>query len=306
MGRYALRRLLQTIPILFGVSILIFLFVRAIPGDPAVILAGPDATAQDVTILRERLGLDRSLPEQYGIFIWGLLRGDLGNSLRTGAPVTQEIGLRLGPTLELAATAIGIAIVVGLMAGVVSAVYRNTWVDYTTMVGAMMGISFPSFWLGLMLMSLFAVQLRWLPSSGRTTGASLVLPAVTLGLSAAASIARFTRASMLQVLHSDFIRTARAKGVTELGVNLRHALGNALIPVITVVGLQFGFLLGGSVVVESVFSWPGVGRLLVDAIGMRDYPVIQALMLLFSLQFMLISLLVDLAYGLADPRVRYE
>lgn len=306
MLRYIVRRIWQLVPILFGVSVVIFLFVRAIPGDPAIVLAGPDATPQDIAILRSRMGLDRPLPVQYAYFLRNLLHGDLGTSLRSGAPVTQEIAAHIGPTVELALAATAIAAVIGLTAGVLSAVRRNTWLDYAVMMSAMFGISFPSFWLGLLLITVFAVTLGWLPSSGNDSWTSLILPAVTLGAPAAASIARFTRSSMLNVLQADYVRTARSKGLPETAVVMRHALRNALITVITVVGLQFGFLMGGSVVVESVFAWPGIGRLLVDSIASRDYPVIQALMLLFSLQFVLISLLVDVLNALVDPRVSYD
>lgn len=306
MARYAAKRILQTLPILFGVSIIIFLFLRMIPGDPARLMAGPDATAEDIELVRRDLGLDRPPLQQYIEYMTRALHGDFGRSMVTGRPVVDEIKDRLWPTLELAAVSIAIAILIGLVAGVLSAVRRNTWIDYLAMFVSVLGISVPAFWLGLMLMYVFAVGLRWLPPFGYGTWQHFVLPAITLGAGAAAYIARFARASMLEVLGQDYIRTARAKGVYEAKVNFSHALKNALIPVVTVTGLQFGFLLGGTVVIESVFAWPGIGRLLVDAVNARDYPVVQTLMLLFALQFVTVNLAVDLLYAVLDPRVSYE
>lgn len=294
------------IPILFGVSLLIFLFVRMIPGDPARLMAGPQATPEEIELVRQDLGLDKPPLQQYLGYMNKALRGDFGKSMASRRPVAVEIGEKLMPTFELAAVSMGIAIGIGLAAGVTSAVRRNSWLDYTAMVGALVGISVPAFWLGLMLMYFFAVGLKLVPPFGYGTWQHYILPAVTLGVGAAASIARFTRASMLEVLGQDYIRTARAKGLAEAKVNLMHALKNAMIPVITVTGLQFGFLLGGTVVIESVFAWPGIGRLLVQAVEGRDYPVIQTLMLLFALQFVLINLVVDLLYAAVDPRISYE
>lgn len=306
MARYAAKRILQTLPILFGVSIIIFLFLRLIPGDPARLVAGPDATAADIELVRRDLGLDRPPLQQYIEYMTRALHGDFGRSMVTGRPVVDEIKDRFWPTLELAGVSIAIAILIGLVAGVLSAVRRNTWIDYLAMFVSVLGISVPAFWLGLMLMYVFAVGLRWLPPFGYGTWQHFLLPAITLGTGAAAYIARFARASMLEVLGQDYIRTARAKGVYEVKVNFNHALKNALIPVVTVTGLQFGFLLGGTVVIESVFAWPGIGRLLVDAVNARDYPVVQTLMLLFALQFVTVNLVVDLLYAVLDPRVSYE
>ena len=294
------------IPILFGVSVVIFLFVRMIPGDPARLMAGPQATPQEIQLVREDLGLDQPPVEQYFDFMGKALQGDFGKSMRTRLPVTKEIGLRLGPTVNLAVVSMLVAVVMGLSAGVISAVKRNTWLDYTAMVSALLGVSIPSFWMALMMMYLLAVKWQLLPVFGYGSWKHYVMPAITLGVGAAASIARFTRASMLEVLNQDYIRTARAKGLPETKVNLWHALKNAMIPVITVTGLQFGFLLGGTVVIESVFAWPGLGRLLVEAVDGRDYPVIQTLMLFFSLQFVVINLAVDLLYAAIDPRISYE
>lgn len=306
MLRYSIKRLLELVPILFGVSVLIFLFVRMIPGDPARLLAGPQATAQDIQLVREDLGLDKPAVQQYFDFMGKALKGNFGKSMRTRLPVSTEIGLRLKPTVMLAVVSTLVAIAIGLTAGIVSAVYRNTWLDYLSMFGALVGVSLPSFWMALMMMYLFAVKWQWLPTFGYGSWQHYVMPAITLGAGAAATIARFTRNSMLEVLGQDYIRTARAKGLNERRVNLRHALKNALIPVVTVTGLQFGFLLGGTVVVESVFTWPGLGTLLVGAVESRDYPVIQTLMLFFALQFVLINLVVDLVYAAIDPRIAYE
>jgi glutathione transport system permease protein len=306
MWRYTVRRLIQMIPILFGVSVIIFLFVRMIPGDPARLMAGPQATQQEIQLVREDLGLDRPAMQQYFDYMGKAFQGNFGKSMRTRLPVTTEIGLRLGPTVKLAVVSMAVAVVIGLSAGIISAVKRNTWIDYVSMVGALIGVSMPSFWMALMMMWLLSVHWQWLPVFGYGEWKHYVMPAVTLGFGAAASIARFTRASMLEVLSLDYIRTARAKGLTDNRVNLLHALKNAMIPVITVTGLQFGFLLGGTVVIESVFAWPGLGRLLVDAVDGRDYPVIQTLMLFFSVQFVVINLVVDLLYAAIDPRISYE
>ncbi|HEY3364869.1 MAG TPA: ABC transporter permease subunit [Symbiobacteriaceae bacterium] len=305
MWQYALRRLTHLIPILIGVSVLIFLFVRMIPGDPARLLAGQGATLQEIEMVRQDLGLDKKPVAQYFDYMGKALRGNFGKSMMTRLPVAKEIGLRLWPTVQLATVSMVVAIVIGISAGVVSAVKRNTWWDYTAMVGALIGVSIPSFWLALMLMYLLAVYVRVFPTFGYGTWRHFVMPAFTLGVGAAASIARFTRAAMLEVLNQDYVRTARAKGVQESKVRLKHALKNAMIPVVTITGLQFGFLLGGTVVIESVFQWPGLGTLLVNAVNGRDYPVVQTLMMLFALQFVLINLVVDLLYAVIDPRIHY-
>jgi len=294
------------IPILLVVAVIIFLFLHMIPGDPAQVVAGPEATAQDIIQTRIKLGLDLPLHEQFLKFISGVVQGDLGNSYRTNMPVLEMIGDRIGPTIELSVVSMVWAIIAGMFAGVVAATNRGKWQDQVTMFGAVAGISMPSFWLGLMLIELFAVQLGWLPSGGNTTYEHYILPSITLGSGVAAVIARFTRASLLETLGEDYVRTARAKGAQEWRVVWLHALRNALLPVVTMTGLQFGFLLGGSVVVEAVFSWPGMGSMLVDAVGMRDYPVIQAEMLLFAIQFMLINLLVDVLYAVINPQIRLE
>lgn len=305
MGRYLTKRLITIIPILFFVSIFIFLFVHLIPGDPARLVAGPDASYEDIKLIRKDLGLDKPLYEQYVNFIGNLFQGDLGTSLKTKQPVLKEIGIRFMPTFWLTLWSMVWAVIIGLIIGIISAKKRNKWQDYAGMFGAVSGISLPSFWLGLILIQFFSVKLGWFPTGGLESWKSYILPSLTLGTSVAAVIARFSRSSVMDVLKEDYIRTGRAKGLTEGKVIKRHALKNALIPVVTMTGLQFGFLLGGSVVIETVFSWPGLGRLLIDSVSFRDYPVIQAEMLLFSLEFILINLIVDVLYGFLNPQIRY-
>ena len=304
MLAYFLRRLVGTIPVLVTVSILVFGFVRLLPGDPARLVAGPDASETDVQAVRQDLGLDRPIYWQYARYIGETLRGNLGRSSRTRQPVAYEIGQRFMPTLWLTVAAMGWAVVAGMGIGVLSGVRRGRWQDQGGMVLAVSGLSFPPFWLGLLLIDLFSVRLGWLPTGGYETPASIVLPSFTLGLGVAAVLARFTRSAFVEVASEDYVRTARAKGLPERRVVWTHTLRNALIPVITMTGLQFGFLLGGAVVVETVFAWPGLGRLLVDSIGYRDYPVIQAEILLFSLEFILINLAVDLLYAVVNPEIR--
>lgn len=306
MPRYLARRLTIMVPLLVGVSMIVFVLIRLIPGDPAELMASQWATADDIAQVRRAWGLDQPLPIQYGVFLGNLLRGDLGRSVASGVPVAREIAARYPATLLLAAASMAVAVGIGGMAGVVSARRPYSWWDHAAMILALVGVSTPAFWAGLMLILLFSVVLGWLPASGMGSVRHLVLPAVTLGMVAAGIIARQTRSSMLDVLSQDYVRTAWAKGLAESAVTYRHALKNALIPVVTIVGLQFGTLLGGSVVVESVFAWPGMGRLLVDAVMVRDYPIVQAAVLLFAATFACINLLVDLAYGLLDPRIRYE
>jgi ABC-type dipeptide/oligopeptide/nickel transport system permease component len=302
---YILRRLFYMTPILFGVSLVIFLILHLVPGDPARLVAGPDATLEDVKIIRSSLGLDRPLPVQYVSWLGNLFQGDLGRSARTHRPVTHELWLTVPATVELTLTAVVVAIILGVGAGMIAAVRRNSIFDYASMVVALLGVCTPSFWLGLMLILVFAVKFDLLPTTGRGGLEYLVLPAVTLGAGAAAIIARVTRSSMLEVLGMDYIRTAHAKGLSARAVVLRHAMKNAFIPVITVIGLEFGYLLAGAVVTETVFAYPGVGRLLVEAIGFRDYPVIQGTLLLLALQFAVVNLVVDVLYGFIDPRISY-
>ena len=306
MLQYLLRRLLGLIPTLLIVGALVFMFVHLLPGDPARLAAGPDATPETVKLVRQDLGLDKSLPEQFLRFAGGVLRWDFGKSLRTKRPVSTEIAERFMPTFWLTIAAMAWSVTFGMFIGTLSAVWRNRWPDRLGMTLAVSGISFPAFALGMMLMQIFSVQLRWLPTVGADSWRHYILPSLTLGAAVAAIMARFTRSSFVDILGEDYVRTARAKGLTETVVVLKHGLRNALIPVVTMMGLQFGFLLGGSIVVEVVFNWPGLGRLLVDAVDQRDYPVIQALVLLFSLEFILINLIVDVLYAVINPTIRYR
>jgi glutathione transport system permease protein len=306
MTSYFLKRLLGLLPTLLIVAVLVFLFVHMLPGDPARLAAGPDADPQTVQLVRRDLGLDRPLPEQFVNFFGRMLQGDFGTSLRSRRAVSTEIGERFMPTLLLTLTSMIWSVIFGMAIGISSAVFRNQWPDRLGMTIAVSGISFPAFALGMLLMQLFSVQLGWLPTVGADSWRHYLLPSLTLGAGVAAVMARFTRASFVEVIQEDFIRTARAKGLKERSVIYKHCLRNALIPVVTMMGLQFGFLLGGSIVVETVFNWPGLGRLLVDAVTMRDYPVIQSLVLLFSLEFILINLIVDLLYGFINPTIRYK
>ena len=298
------RRILQSIPVLFGVSIVVFSMTHLIPGDTASVIAGLGASSEDIENVRRALRLDQPIYVQYGAFLADVFSGDFGTSFRTGRPVVDEILPRFVNTLALSAVALAVAIMIGVAAGIISAVKKNTVWDNAALVLSLVGISLPSFFLGLMLMLVFAVQLGLLPLSGNATLAHYVLPAVTLGTASAAVISRIMRSSLLEVVNQDYIRTARAKGLGETRVIGRHAVQNSLIPVVTVVGLQLGYLLGGAVVVETVFAWPGLGRLLVQSITARDFPVVQAAVLLIAVSFVTINLLTDLLYGILDPRIR--
>ncbi|WP_189022253.1 ABC transporter permease subunit [Paenibacillus albidus] len=306
MGRYALQRLLGVIPLLFVVSVLVFMFLHLIPGDPARLIAGQDATLEEIMGIRQQLGLDLPLWKQYVHYMSNLLSGDLGNSIQSGLAVTDMLMSRVMPTLWLTFLSMAWALLIGLLIGVVSAVYRNRWPDYVGTLAAISGMSVPGFWLGLVLIQIFSVELGWFPTGGVDTWKSYILPSITLGMGIMSMLARYSRSSMLETLREDYIRTGRAKGMREYVVIGRHALRNSLIQVVTVAGLQFGFLLGGSVMVETVFSIPGLGRLLVDSILFRDYTVIQALLLIFATQFILINLIVDLLYGVLNPKIRYS
>ena len=306
MLNYFVKRVLGVIPTLLIVAVLVFLFVHLLPGDPARLAAGPEADEATVDLVRRDLGLDKPMPEQFVRFFTNAVRGEFGSSLRSKRPVSEEIGERFWPTLNLTIASMVWAVIFGMVIGITSAVWRNKWPDRLGMTLAVSGISFPAFALGMRLMEVFSVQLGWLPSIGADTWKHYVLPSLTLGAAVAAVMARFTRASFVEVLQEDFVRTARAKGVRETVVVIKHCLRNAMIPVVTMMGLQFGFLLGGSIVVEKVFNWPGLGRLLVDAVEMRDYPVIQAEVLLFSLEFILINLVVDMLYTVINPTIRYK
>ena len=306
MLSYIARRLLGMIPTLLIVVVIVFLFVHILPGDPARLVAGSDADEATINLIRKDLGLDLPLPQQFLRYVEDLSQGNLGHSLRTKRPVTQEISERFMPTFWLTVTSMAWSVLFGMGIGISSAVWRNRWPDRLGMTLAVSGISFPAFALGMILMQIFSVQFGWLPTVGADSWKHYILPSVTLGAAVAAVMARFTRASFVEVIQEDFVRTARAKGLTETTVVFKHTLRNALIPVVTMMGLQFGFLLGGSIVVETVFNWPGLGRLLVDAVNQRDYPVIQGLVLMFSMEFILINLLVDVLYGAINPSIRYK
>ncbi|KVR78919.1 glutathione ABC transporter permease GsiC [Burkholderia vietnamiensis] len=306
MLNFLVKRLFGLLPTLALVAVLVFLFVHLLPGDPARLAAGPEADDATVALVRADLGLDRPLPAQFANFFVKIAHGDFGTSTRSKRPVSTEIGERFMPTLLLTLVSMVWATAFGMAIGIASAVWRNRWPDRLGMTIAVSGISFPAFALGMLLMEIFSVKLGWLPVVPDGTWKSYVLPSLTLGVAVAAVMARFTRASFVEVLNEDFVRTARAKGVHEPMVVLKHCLRNAMIPVVTMMGLQFGFLLGGSIVVEAVFNWPGLGRLLVDAVTMRDYPVIQAIVLLFSLEFILINLTVDVLYAVINPTIRFK
>ena len=306
MLSYVLKRLMGLIPTLFLVAVVVFLFVHLLPGDPARLAAGPEADEQTVALVRSDLGLDLPMHEQFVRFFVHAAQGDFGTSLRTKRPVNQEIMERFWPTLWLTMTSMVWAVIFGLFIGIFSAVWRNEWPDRVGMTLAVSGISLPPFALGMVLMEVFSVELGWLPTVGADSWKHYILPSLTLGAGVAAIMARFTRSSFIEILKEDFVRTARAKGLNERIVVIKHCLRNALIPVVTMMGLQFGFLLGGSIVVEKVFNWPGMGRLLIDAVEMRDYPIIQAEILLFSLEFIFINLIVDVLYAVINPSIRYK
>ncbi|ECB6853592.1 glutathione ABC transporter permease GsiC [Salmonella enterica subsp. enterica serovar Hvittingfoss] len=306
MLNYVLKRLLGLIPTLLIVAVLVFLFVHLLPGDPARLIAGPEADAQVIALVRQQLGLDQPLHVQFWHYITHVLQGDFGTSMVSRSPVSEEIASRFLPTLWLTITSMIWAVLFGMAIGIAAAVWRNRWPDRVGMTLAVTGISFPAFALGMLLMQIFSVDLGWLPTVGADSWQHYILPSLTLGAAVASVMARFTRSSFVDVLSEDYMRTARAKGVSETWVVLKHGLRNAMIPVVTMMGLQFGFLLGGSIVVEKVFNWPGLGRLLVDSVDMRDYPVIQAEVLLFSLEFILINLVVDVLYAAINPAIRYK
>jgi peptide/nickel transport system permease protein len=313
MWQYVLRRLLQTIPVLLGVSFAAFAIMHVVPGDPVRLIAGLDAPEEVVTRIRTELGLDRPLHVRYLSFLGRAVQGDLGRSLRARAPVVDDILARFPATLELTTVSMLIAVVVGIPLGLVAAVKRATWLDYLAMGTSLSTLSMPIFWVAIVAIWLFSLHLGWFPVSGRAGPPwewdglrHIALPALTLATTSIAIISRLTRSGMLEVLGHDYVKTAHAKGVAPLWVITKHALKNALIPVVTVIGLQYGFLLGGAVVTETIFAWPGVGRLAITAILQRDYPVVQGCVLLVATLFVLINLGVDLLYGWLDPRIRYD
>ncbi len=312
MSTFILRRVLQAIPVLILASVGVFLLLHMVPGDPALLLAGPDATPEVVVAVRKDMGLDQPLPVQYTLWMSHALRGDLGKSYISRLPVWQLIQNALPATIELTLAALVMAILLGIPTGILSAVKRQSMPDWAITAINALSLSIPNFWLGILLIILFALVLNWLPPGGRVellsnpgvAWKSLLLPALTLALHIGAVLSRFTRAAMIEVLHEDYIRTARAKGLSAIGVISNHAMRNALIPIVTVLGIQFGRLLGGAVIVESVFAWPGIGRMVLQAVLNRDYLLVQGALLLLVMTFIVINLIVDLLYGLLDPRIR--
>ncbi|KYD19983.1 hypothetical protein B4135_0882 [Caldibacillus debilis] len=334
MYAYIIRRLLMLIPVLFGLTLIVFFMIRAIPGDPAQIILGQAATEESIEALNKKLGLDKPWYVQYVNYLNDLLHGDLGDSIRTNSPISEQIWPYLAATFELSVVAMLIAVFIGVNAGIISAWYQNSWFDYIVMLLALIGVSMPIFWLGLMEQWVFAVQLDWLPTGGRENVRDpvepithlylldsllqgdmakftdvlqhLILPAAALATIPMAIIARITRSSMLEVMRTDYVRTARAKGLRMFWVVYKHSLKNAIIPILTVIGLQFGLLLGGAILTETIFSWPGIGRYIYDAINYRDYPVIQSGILIIALFFVLINLITDILYAVIDPRIKYR
>ena len=306
MIHFLSRRLLLTIPVLLGVATLVFSLIHLVPGDPVQAMLGDSASPNDIADLRGRLGLNRPLYVQYGSFLKGLAKGDLGVSLRTNQPVSAAIAERLPATVELATAAMIVAVLFAIPLGILAAVRAGTHVDHVATTLALVGISMPNFWLGPLLAIVFSVTLGWLPVAGRGTLAHLVLPAITLGAPLSAVLARMTRASVLEELRELYVLAARARGVSKARAVLRHAFRNSLIPIVTVLGLQIGAVLTGAVITETIFAWPGVGRLLIQSISFRDYPMVQGCILLIAVTYMSMNLLTDVVYGLLDPRIRYE
>lgn len=306
MRRYLFRRLSLLIPVILGVVTIVFLIVHMIPGDPVEIMLGEEARAVDKEALRHELGLDKPIHIQYAAYINGLVRGDLGQSIHTKRPVLKSIMNRLPATIELALAAMVVALVLAIPLGILAAYRKDSAVDHGSMVFALLGISMPNFWLGPLLIILFSLKLGWFPVSGRGGLAHLVLPSITLGTAMAAILTRMTRASMLDVINSDYVKAARAKGLSEMMVITKHAFRNALIPVVTIVGLLVGGLLAGSIITETIFAWPGIGRLTLQAINARDYPLVQGCVLVIALGYVLVNFATDIVYGLIDPRIRYE
>jgi peptide/nickel transport system permease protein len=304
VSRFLVRRLVLAIPVLLGVATLVFSLIHLIPGDPVQAMLGDAASPEGVIELRTRLGLNRPLHVQYAAFLMGVARGDLGVSLRTNERVSSAIAARLPATVELALAAMLVAVVIAIPTGIVAAVWSGTGVDHAATTLAMVGLSMPTFWLGPLLGLVFSVELGWLPVSGRGTVAHLVLPAITLGLPLAAVLARMTRASLMDELGEIYVTAARARGLSEARILLRHAFRNSLIPIVTVLGLQVGGVLTGAVITETIFAWPGVGRLLIQSIGFRDYPLVQGCILLIAVTYVSVNLLTDMAYALLDPRIR--
>jgi peptide/nickel transport system permease protein len=306
VGRFLVRRFLLTVPVLLGIVTLVFSLIHLVPGDPVQIMLGEGAQSNDVELLRHNLGLDRPILEQYSTYLKSLIRGELGTSFRFGEPVGQIIATRYPATIELAVLSLIVGIIIAFPSGILAATGPGKWFDKVITTLTLAGISLPNFALGPMVIILFSLILGWLPVSGRAGASSYVLPAMTLGFSLSAILTRMVRASMIEELQEDYIKTARAKGLSESKVVLKHALKNGLIPVVTVLGLQFGTLLAGAIITESIFSWPGLGRLTVQAINSRDYPLVQGCILVIAFTYVLVNLLTDLTYGFLDPRIKYE
>lgn len=314
MATYVLRRIVQAVPVLFLSSLLVFSLVRFIPGDPAMLIAGPDALPEQIVAARARLGLDKPIHVQYLIWMGQVVRGDLGVSILNGYPVADLITLKFLATLQLTAGGLIVALAVSLPLGILSAVKRGGWFERITSLVVALGQAIPTFWLGILLVLVFSLSLRWLPPSGRVEFSQkpglalrlMILPSITLGFYSATVLTRFLKSSMLEVLGMDYVRTARTKGLSETGIITRHVLKNALIPVVTILGLQLGAFLGGAVVTESIFDWPGLGRLMLQAIGTRDYPVLQGAVLFVVVTFVGVTLITDVTYGFLDPRIRYQ
>ncbi len=314
MGKYALKRLIQMLPVLLLVSIVVFSIIHLIPGDPATIIAGSNATEEQVAALRHQYGLDQPIWSQYFIWLGRVVKGDLGNSLINGYPVNDLIRQRVPATVELALAAALIGALIALPLGIISALRPGSFIDFVTTLFSALSFAIPGFWLAILFILLFSLRLQWLPPSGRPEFAeqpvehvkSLIMPALVLGIAMAAKLTRYLRSSMLEVIDQDYVRTARAKGLGQHSVITRHVLRNSLIPVITVFGLQIGDLLSGAIIIESIFAWPGVGRLTIQAIGWRDYSILQASVMFIVLAFLTVNLITDLAYGFIDPRIRYS
>ncbi|WP_188455369.1 nickel ABC transporter permease [Virgibacillus oceani] len=307
------RRFLQLILLLLGISFLVFMSMHIAPGDPATIIGGPTASASDLEAIRDNLGLDRPVIVQYADYLGGILQGDFGYSFQTGQSVTDAIITRFPNTIKLATASMIVAIIIGIVTGIISAIKQNSWIDLSSTTFALAGVSIPNFWLGAMLILVFAVNLQWLPVGGLSAPIytiegmkELILPAITLGTASAALIARMSRSAMLEVIRSDYIRTAKAKGVKQRSLIWIHALRNAMIPVVTVIGINFGGLLGGTIITEQVFAINGIGRLMIDAIAARDFPIVQGTVLLVAAIFVFVNLIVDVIYAFIDPRITYN
>lgn len=306
MSKYIIKRIMMLIPIIIGVSFMVFFILSLTPGDPATIILGEEATPERVEQLREEMGLNDPLLVQYGRYMLNMIKGDMGKSYATGRDVFTEIIARYPATFRLTFYSMIVAIIIAIPIGIISATKQYSLTDSVSMVVALLGVSIPNFWLGLMLILLFALKLSLLPSGGASEWSSVILPAITLGTGAAAIITRMTRSSMLEVVRQDYVRTARAKGVKEKVIIRKHALKNALIPIVTVVGLQFGRLLGGAVLTETVFSWPGIGRLMVESIRAKDTPIVLGTIIIFAITFSIINLLIDILYAFIDPRIKSQ